>query len=103
MFFVCVMKQHCKRIGLVRNLLMEKLDRIKDIKLKALYIERKVMNNRPEEMDAAEQELKTLRDRFCDENKDFITPPLARALRQDFNTFLVLIDWAYRYYEEKGV
>jgi hypothetical protein len=55
---------------------MEKLDRIKDIKLKALYIERKVMNNRPEEMDAAEQ---------------------------DFNTFLVLIDWAYRYYEEKGV
>ena len=97
------MKQHCKRIGLVRNLLMEKLDRIKDIKLKALYIERKVMNNRPEEMDAAEQELKTLRDRFCDENKDFIAPPLARALRQDFNTFLVLIDWAYRYYEEKGV
>lgn len=92
-----------KELGLVRNLLMEKLDRIKDIKLKALYIERKVMNNRPEEMDAAEQELKTLRDRFCDENKDFITPPMARALRQDFNTFLVLIDWAYRYYEEKGV
>ncbi len=57
--------------GLVRNLLMEKLDRIKDIKLKALYIERKVMNNRPEEMDAAEQELETLRDRFCDENKEF--------------------------------
>lgn len=82
---------------------MEKLDRIKDIKLKALYIERKVMNNRPEEMDAAEQELETLRDRFCDENKDFITPPIARALRQDFNTFLVLIDWAYRYYEEKGI
>jgi hypothetical protein len=50
---------------------MEKLDRIKDIKLKALYIERKVMNNRPEEMDAAEQELETLRDRFCDENKEF--------------------------------
>jgi len=57
--------------GFVRNLLMEKLDRIKDIKLKALYIERKVMNNRPEEMDAAEQELETLRDRFCDENKEF--------------------------------
>jgi hypothetical protein len=82
---------------------MEKLDRIKDIKLKALYIEQKVMNNRPEEMDTAEQELKTLRDRFCDENKGFITPPMARALRQDFNTFLVLIDWAYRYYEEKGI
>ena len=82
---------------------MEKLDRIKDIKLKALYIERKVMSNRPEEMDAAEQELETLRERFCSENKDFITPPLARALRQDFNTFLVLIDWAYRYYEEKGI
>jgi hypothetical protein len=37
---------------------MEKLDRIKDIKLKALYIEWKVMSSRPEEMDAAEQELK---------------------------------------------
>jgi hypothetical protein len=81
---------------------MEKLDRIKDIKLKALYIEQKFMSNRPEEMDVAEQELKTLRDQFCDENKDFITPPIARALQQDFNTFLVLIDWAYRYYEEKG-
>ena len=80
---------------------MEKLDRIKDIKLKALYIERKVMSNRPEEMDAAEQELETLRDRFCDENKEFTLH--TRALRQDFNTFLVLIDWAYRYYEEKGV
>lgn len=82
---------------------MEKLDRIKDIKLKALYIERKVMSSRPEEMDAAEQELETLRDRFCSENKDFITPPIARALRKDFDTFLALIDWAYRYYEEKGV
>ena len=81
---------------------MKKLDRIKDIKLKALYIERKFMSNRPEEMDAAEQELKTLRNQFCGENKDFITPPIARALQQDFNTFLVLIDWAYRYYEEKG-
>jgi hypothetical protein len=60
------------------------------------------MSNRPEEMDAAEQELKTLRNQFCGENKDFITPPIARALQQDFNTFLVLIDWAYRYYEEKG-
>jgi len=82
---------------------MEKLDRIKDIKLKALYLEWKSMSNRPEEMDAAEQELKTLSDRFCDENKDFITPPIARALRKDFDTFLALIDWAYRYYEEKGV
>ena len=82
---------------------MKKLDRIKDIKLKALYIERKVMSNRPEEMDAAEQELETLRDQFCGENKDFITPPIARALRKDFDTFLALIDWAYRYYEEKGV
>ena len=82
---------------------MEKLDRIKDIKLKALYIERKVMSNRPEEMDVAEQELETLRDQFCSENKDFITPPIARALRKDFDTFLALIDWAYRYYEGKGV
>jgi hypothetical protein len=82
---------------------MEKLDRIKDIKLKALYIERKVMSNRPEEMDVAEQELETLRDQFCSENKYFITPPIARALRKDFDTFLALIDWAYRYYEEKGV
>ena len=52
-------------------------------------------------MDAAEAELETLRNLFCDEYKDFITPPMARALKRDFNTFMALIDWACQHYEKK--
>ena len=80
---------------------MKKLDEIKDIKLKALYMEKRFMSNRPEEMDAAEAELEALRNQFCDENRDFITHPMARALKRDFNAFMALIDWAHQHYDKK--
>jgi hypothetical protein len=80
---------------------MKKLDEIKDIKLKALYIEKRFMSNRPEKMDAAEAELEALRNQSCDENRDFITPPMARVLKREFNTFMALIDWAHQHYDKK--
>ncbi|OPY09785.1 MAG: hypothetical protein A4E68_00130 [Syntrophaceae bacterium PtaB.Bin095] len=80
---------------------MRKLDAIQDIKMKALYIEQRFRSNRPDEMDAAERELVVLRERFCEENGDFITPPMARALKKDFDTFLALIDWACQHWQGK--
>jgi hypothetical protein len=75
---------------------------LRDIKLKALYIEKRFMSNDAEEDILAESELTALRDRFCEECRDFITPPMARAVRADFSTFLVLIDWAIDHYEKNG-
>ena len=79
-----------------------KLNALEDIKLGALYIEKRFMSNNPEETMLAESELAVLQDRFCDENRDFITPPMARAVKKDFNTFLALIDWASDYYKKAG-
>ncbi|MFH1078942.1 MAG: hypothetical protein V1766_01550 [Pseudomonadota bacterium] len=75
-----------------------KLETLADLKLMALYIEKRFMSNDPEETMMAESELAALQDRFCDENRDFVTPLMARAVKKDFNTFLVLIDWALDYY-----
>jgi hypothetical protein len=75
-----------------------KLNALKDIKLKALYIEKRFISNHTEETMLAESELAELQDRFYDEYGDFITPPMARAVKKDFNTFLVLIDWALNHY-----
>jgi len=79
-----------------------RLNTLEDIKLRALYIEKRFMSNNPEETMLAESELAALQDRFCDENRDFITPPMARAVKKDFNTFLALIDWAFDYYKKAG-
>jgi len=79
-----------------------RLNTLEDIKLRALYIEKRFMSNNPEETMLAESELAALQDRFCDENRDFITPPMARAVKKDFNTFLALIDWASDYYKKAG-
>lgn len=79
-----------------------KLEALTDIKLRALYIEKRFMSNDPEETMLAESELTALQDRFCDENSDFITPPMARAVKKDFNTFLALIGWAFDYYKKAG-
>jgi hypothetical protein len=54
---------------------MRRLGEIHDIKMKALYLEQRFRGNQPDEMDAAEKELEALRERCCDENRDFITPP----------------------------
>ncbi len=79
-----------------------KLNALEDIKLRALYIEKRFMSNDPEETMLAEGELTALQDRFCDEYRDFITPPMARAVKKDFNTFLALIEWAFDYYKKAG-
>jgi hypothetical protein len=79
-----------------------KLSALEDIKLRALYIEKRFMSNDPEATTLAESELMVLQDRFCNENSDFITPLMARAIKKDFNTFLVLIDWARDYYKKAG-
>lgn len=77
-----------------------KLNAFKDIKLKALYIEKWFMSNHDKETMLAESELAALQDRFCDEYGDFITPPMAKAAKKDFNTFLVLIDGAIDHYKK---
>ncbi|MDO9559295.1 MAG: hypothetical protein Q7I89_06370 [Syntrophales bacterium] len=79
-----------------------KLNALEDIKLRALYIEKRFMSNDPEETMLVEGELTALQDRFCDEYRDFITPPMARAVKKDFNTFLALIEWAFDYYKKAG-
>jgi hypothetical protein len=79
-----------------------KLNALEDIKLRALYIEKRFMSNDPEATMLAESELSALQDGFCEEYRDFITLPMARALRKDFNTFLVVIDWALDYYKKAG-
>lgn len=79
-----------------------KLNALEDIKLKVLYIEKRVMSNDPEETMLAESELAALQDRFCDECRDFVTPLMARAVKKDFNTFLVVMDWALDYYRNGG-
>lgn len=79
-----------------------KLEALKDIKLRALYIEKRFMSNNAEEMMLAESELAALQDRFYEENRDFITPLMARALKKDFDTFLTLIDWAFDHYKKGG-
>ena len=71
-----------------------KLNALEDIKFRALYIEKRFMSNNPEEA--------MLQDRFCDEYRDFITPPMTRAVKKDFNTFLALIEWASDYYKKAG-
>jgi hypothetical protein len=80
---------------------MRRLGEIHDIKMKALYLEQRFRGNQPDEMDAAEKELEDLRERCCDENRDFITPPVARALKKDFDTFMALIDGAYQHDQGK--
>jgi hypothetical protein len=84
------------------DIIETKLNALEDIKLRALYIEKRFMSNDPEETMLAESELAELQDRFCDEYRDFITPPMARAVRKDFNTFIVLIDWAFDHYKKAG-
>ncbi len=84
------------------DIIETKLEALTDIKLRALYIEKRFMSNDPEETILAENELAALQDRFCDENRDFITPPMVRAVKKDFNTFLALIEWALHYYKEAG-
>jgi hypothetical protein len=84
----------------IMDIIEIKLNALEDIKLRALYIEKRFMSNDPEETMLAESELAELQDRFCDEYRDFITPPMARAARKDFNTFLVLIEWALDYYKK---
>jgi hypothetical protein len=84
----------------IMDIIETKLNALEDIKLRALYIEKRFMSNDPEETMLAESELAALQDRFCDENRDFITPPMARAVKKDFNTFLALIDWALDYYKK---
>jgi hypothetical protein len=79
-----------------------KLNALKDIKLRALYIEKRFMSYHTEETILAESELTALHDRFCDECRNFITPPMAGAVKKDFNTFLVLIDWALDFYKNAG-
>ncbi|MDO9559194.1 MAG: hypothetical protein Q7I89_05850 [Syntrophales bacterium] len=79
-----------------------KRETLTDIKLRALYIEKRFMSNNPEETMLAESELAALQERFCDECRDFITPPMAKAVKKDFNTFLVVIDWAFDYYKKAG-
>jgi hypothetical protein len=86
----------------IMDVIETKLNALEDIKLRALYIEKRFMSNNPEETMLAESELAVLQDRFCDENRDFITPPMARAVKKDFNTFLALIDWASDYYKKAG-
>jgi hypothetical protein len=86
----------------IMDVIETKLNALEDIKLRALYIEKRFMCNNPEETMLAESELAVLQDRFCDENRDFITPPMARAVKKDFNTFLALIDWASDYYKKAG-
>jgi hypothetical protein len=79
-----------------------KLSALQDIKLRVLYIEKRFMSNVPEDTILAESELAALQDRFCDECRDFVTPPMARAVKKDFNTFLALIDWALDHYKNTG-
>jgi hypothetical protein len=86
----------------IMDMVETKLEALTDIKLRALYIEKRFMSNDPEETMLAESELAALQDHFCDENRDFITPPMARAVKKDFNTFLVLIEWASDYYKKAG-
>jgi hypothetical protein len=86
----------------IMDMVETKLEALTDIKLRALYIEKRFMSNDPEETMLAESELAALQDRFCDECRDFITPPMSRAVRKDFNTFIVLIDWASDYYKKAG-
>jgi hypothetical protein len=86
----------------IMDVIETKLNALEDIKLRALYIEKRFMSNNPEETKLAESELAVLQDRFFDENRDFITPPMARAVKKDFNTFLALIDWASDYYKKAG-
>ncbi len=84
------------------DIIETRLNALEDIKLRALYIEKRFMSNDPEETMLAESELTELQDRFCDENRDFITPPMARAVKKDFNTSVVLIDWAFDHYKKAG-
>jgi hypothetical protein len=86
----------------IMDIIETRLNALEDIKLRALYIEKRFMSNDPEETMLAESELTALQDRFCDENRDFITPPMARAVKKDFNTFIVLIDWAFDHYKKAG-
>jgi len=79
-----------------------RLNALEDIKLSALYIEKRCMSNDPEETMLAESDLAALQNRFCEECRDFITPPMARASKKDFNTFLAVIDWALDYYKKAG-
>ena len=74
---------------------------IRDIRMRALYIERQFRTNRPDAMEVAERDQESLQDRFCEENRDFITPPTARALKRNFETFMTLVDWADRHDREK--
>jgi hypothetical protein len=84
------------------DIIETRLSAIEDIKLRALYIEKRFMSNDPEETMQAESKLAALQYRFCDENRDFITPPMAGAVKKDFNTFLALIEWASDYYKKAG-
>jgi hypothetical protein len=86
----------------IMDMVETKLEALTDIKLRALYIEKRFMSNDPEETMLAESELAALQERFCEENRDFITPPMARAVKKDFNTFIVLIDWAFDHYKKAG-
>lgn len=79
------------------NVIETKLNALEDIKLRALYVEKRFMSNNPEEAMLA-----VLQDRFCDENRDFITPPMARAVKKDFNTFPALIEGAFDHYKKAG-
>jgi hypothetical protein len=86
----------------IMDIIETRLSALEDIKLRALYIEKRFMSNDPEETMQAENELAALQDCFCDEYRDFITPPMARAVKKDFNTFLALIEWASDYYKKAG-
>jgi hypothetical protein len=86
----------------IMDIIETKLNALEDIKFRALYIEKRFMSNDPEETMLAESELAALQEGFCEENRDFITPPMSRAVRKDFNTFLVLIEWASDYYKKAG-
>lgn len=79
-----------------------RLDALQEIKLQALYLERRFMSSGAADTLIAESELAALQDRFSDACRDFITPPMARAIRKDFNTFLALIDWAMDHYGKAG-
>lgn len=79
-----------------------RLEALEDIKLRALFIQGRLMSADPQTTMAAEKELASLLDLFCEEFRDFITPPMARALKKDFETFIVLIDWTVDHCRKTG-
>ncbi len=80
---------------------MPKLDAVADIKMAALFLQKNLVGRNAETVRSAEDELARLVDRFCDENRDIISPAQHRTARGDYDYFMVLVEMAIAHYRAR--